>query len=97
MSSRNTAKNWCLTLTPDETKILVLNKAGRHNKHVFKYQNYNLEYVQHCTCRYLGIYFCVDILQLVYTFVHQVFSPLLKVSYIKSSKSIFQTTKKKKK
>lgn len=37
-----------------QNKYLVLNKADRHINHIFKRQEYNIEYVQHC--RYLGIY-----------------------------------------
>ena len=48
-------QNWCLTLNPQKTKIMVFNKAGKHIKHAFKYQEHNLECVQHC--KYLGIYF----------------------------------------
>ena len=48
-------QNWCLTLNPQKTKILVFNKAGRHIKHAFRYQEYNLECIQHW--KYLGIHF----------------------------------------
>jgi hypothetical protein len=47
--------DWCLTVNPTKTKILVFNKAGRHLRHKFKYKACELECVQHC--KYLGVYF----------------------------------------
>ena len=47
--------DWCLTVNPTKTKILVFNKAGRHLRHNFKYKACELECVQHC--KYLGVYF----------------------------------------
>ena len=47
--------DWCLTVNPYKTKVLVFNKAGRHIRLKFNYKDYELECVQHC--KYLGVYF----------------------------------------
>ena len=47
--------DWCLTVNPTKTKILVFNKAGRHLRHKFKHKACELECVQHC--KNLGVYF----------------------------------------
>ena len=46
--------DWCLTVNPTKTKILVFNKAGRHLHHKFNYKACEPECVQHCS--YLGVY-----------------------------------------
>ena len=51
-------QDWCLTLIPVKTKILVFNKAGRHIRLNFRYKEHDLECVQHC--KYLGVYFSVS-------------------------------------
>ena len=47
--------DWCLTVNPQKTKVLIFNKAGRHIKKKFGYKEYTLECVQHY--KYLGVYF----------------------------------------
>jgi hypothetical protein len=46
--------DWCLTVNPTKTKILVFNKADRHLHHKFNYKACEPECVQQCT--YLGVY-----------------------------------------
>ncbi len=38
--------DWCLTVNPQKTKILIFNKAGRHIHHNFKDKNFHIECVQ---------------------------------------------------
>ena len=47
--------DWCLTVNPIKTKIMVFNKAGRHIHLTFNYKNHALDCVQHY--KYLGVYF----------------------------------------
>ena len=47
--------DWCLTVNPTKTKIMVFNKAGRHINIDFKYKEHKLDCVQHY--KYLGMYF----------------------------------------
>lgn len=48
-------KEWCLKINPTKTKVLVFNKAGRHIKHDFTFNNSSIKCAQHC--KYLGINF----------------------------------------
>ena len=48
-------QDWCLSLNTNKTKTLIFNKAGRHIKHVFTYNNVRIESVSHY--KYLGLYF----------------------------------------
>lgn len=50
--------DWCLSLNPVKSKILVFNKAGRHICSKFIYQNHELECVQQY--KYLGMIFCAS-------------------------------------
>lgn len=47
--------DWCLTVNPTKTKVLIFNKAGRHLQHKFNYKDNVIECVQHC--KYLGVHF----------------------------------------
>ena len=48
-------KDWCLKINPTKTKVLILNKAGRHIKHDFTFNITYIQCAQHC--KYLGITF----------------------------------------
>ena len=47
--------DWCLTVNPTKTKVLIFNKAGRLIQNKFIYKEYILDCVQHY--KYLGVYF----------------------------------------
>ncbi|XP_071132876.1 uncharacterized protein [Mytilus edulis] len=47
-------KDWCLNVNTNKTKVLIFNKAGRHVKQIFTFQNINLECVS--KYKYLGLY-----------------------------------------
>jgi len=51
-------EDWCLNVNTSKTKILVFNKAGRHYRFNFKFNNVPLESVNEY--KYLGIHFCAS-------------------------------------
>ena len=48
-------QDWCLTVNPNKTKVLVFNKAGRHICENFLYENKLVECV--ANFKYLGLHF----------------------------------------
>ena len=51
-------EDWCLNVNTNKTKILVFNKAGRHYRLNFKFNNVPLESVNEY--KYLGMHFCAS-------------------------------------
>ena len=50
--------DWCLTVNTNKTKVLIFNKAGKHIKHTFNFNDSQLECVNRY--KYLGIHFCAS-------------------------------------
>ena len=51
----NYCKDWCMKINLKKTKVMIFNKAGRHIKHNFYFNDMLIDCVQHC--KYLGITF----------------------------------------
>jgi hypothetical protein len=50
--------DWCLTVNTNKTKVLIFNKAGKHIKHTFNFNDTQFECVNRY--KYLGIHVCAS-------------------------------------
>jgi hypothetical protein len=75
--------DWCLTVNTNKTKVLIFNKAGKHIKDTFNFNDTQLECVNRY--KYLGIHFCAS--GSFYFAQEELYKKALK-SYFKFSKDL---------